>query len=197
MLASSSSLALGQNIPGATRPINLEAGVTFVYGNPDYTPQHDVGYGIFGLADVTPHWGAELNYHSASIQKNSPAKETTFEYGIRYHRDYGRYSPFLRASGGRGTFHFAPNFYQHGASPSYNIAVFGGGVDIALTSRIGIRASGEYQHWFTSDVSGTEVINNVPVQAVYLPHGLTPLLFEVGVSYHFFGGNKISGFSGR
>ena len=190
MLAASSSFAFGQAIPGATRRIDIQAGATFTYAVPDYTPQNAVGYGVFGDADITPHWGAELDFHSIYIQQHSPAKEWTFEYGVRYHRDYGRYSPFLRASAGRGTFDFAPDFYQKGASESYNLVAFAGGVDIAITNRIGVRAAAEYQDWFTGGVTGPPNIGG-PGTDKYLPDGLTPALFEVGVSYHFTGGEKI------
>ncbi len=190
MLAFSSSFALGQAIPGATRRLDIQAGGLFTYAVPDYTPQNAVGFGIFGDIDFTPHWGAELAYNSISILQHAPAKEWTFEYGARYHRDYGRYSPYLKVSAGRGTFDFAPQFYQLGASESYNLVSFGGGVDIAITNRIGVRAGGEYQDWFTGGVTGPPNIGG-PGTDKYLPNGLTPALFQVGVSYHFTGGQKI------
>ena len=60
MLAASSSFALGQAIPGATRRIDIQAGGLFTYAVADYTPQNAIGYGIFGDVDFTPHRGAEL-----------------------------------------------------------------------------------------------------------------------------------------
>jgi hypothetical protein len=190
MLAASSSFALGQAIPGATRKIDIQAGGLFTYAVPDYTPQNAVGYGIFGDIDITPHWGAELAYNSIDILQHSPAKEWTFEYGARYHRDYGRYSPYLKVSAGRGTFDFAPDFYQLGASVSYNLISFGGGTDIAITNRFGIRAGMEYQNWFTGGKTGPPNIGG-PGYDLYLPHGLTPALFQVGITYHITGSEKI------
>jgi hypothetical protein len=190
MLAASSSLAVGQAIPGATRRIDIQAGALFTYAVPDYTPQNAVGYGIFGDVDFTPHWGAELAFNSIEILQHSPAKEWTFEYGVRYHRDYGRYSPYLKASGGRGQFNFAPVFYQHGTDDDYNLISFGGGVDIGLTNRFSVRAGAEYQNWFTGSLYGTPGSGG-PGESLYLPHGLTPALFQVGVTYHITGSEKI------
>ena len=190
LLAAGSSFSFGQAIPGAIRQIDIFAGATFVYGSPDYTPQHAAGFGLFGTADVTPHWGIELDYNSVDILQHSPAKEWTFEYGVRYHRDYGRYSPFLRASAGHGVFEFAPNFFQAGAKPGYNLIAIGGGTDIAITNRISARASAEYQSWFTGGVTGPPNVGGNGSDK-YLPHGLTPILFQIGASYHFTGSEKI------
>ncbi len=196
MLAFSSSFSYGQAIAGAVRQIDIYAGGTFTYAVPDYTPQNALGYGIFAIADITPHWGAELDFNSISIQQHSPAKELSFEYGVRYHRDYGRYSPFLKLSAGRGTFDsIGPNssnggFYQGNKSLGYNMLVFGGGTDIAITNRISIRGALEYQDWFTGGLKGAVGVGG-PGKDVYLPNGLTPALFQVGVSYHFTGSEKI------
>jgi hypothetical protein len=190
MLALCSPFALGQAIPGATRVVDVSVGATFTYARPDYTPQNALGYGIFGTFDFTPHWGAELDYHSVSIQQHSPSKEWSFEYGVRYHRTYGRFNPYLKAMGGRATFDSIPGFYQGNASPSYNIIAFGGGLDTVLTPRFSVRVGAEYQNWFTGGVTGPPNSGG-PGTDVYLPHGLTPVLFEVGLSYHFTGGSNI------
>jgi hypothetical protein len=190
ILAASSSFALGQAIPGAVRQLDIAAGATFTYAVPDYSPQNAVGFGIFGTVDFTPHWGAELDYHSISILQHSGAKEWTFEYGARYHRTYGRYSPFLKVAAGRGVFDSIVPFYQGAASPGYNLVSFGGGVDFELTSRINLRADGDYQDWFTGGVKGPPNSGG-PGTDVYLPNGLTPALFEIGVSYHITGSNNI------
>jgi hypothetical protein len=190
MLAASSSFALGQAIPGATRRIDIQGGGLFTYAVPDYTPQNAVGYGIFGDVDITPHWGAELSFNSISILQHSPAKEWTFEYGARYHRDYGRFSPYAKLSAGRGTFDSIALFYQGNRSLGYNMIVFGGGTDFAINNRFSVRAGAEYQDWFTGGLKGAEGVGG-PGQDVYLPHGLTPFLVQVGVAYHFTGSEKI------
>ncbi len=191
MLTVCSSFALGQAIPGAVRTLDVQAGATFTLATPDYTPEKALGYGIFGDVDFTPHWGAELEFHSVGIRKHSPAKERTFEYGVRYHRTYGRFNPYIKGLAGRGTFDFAPDFQQLGASAGYNLLAGGGGLDASITTRFTFRVGMEYQHWFTGGVSGPELINYLPVTGVYLPHGLTPVLYEVGIAYHFTGGTNI------
>jgi opacity protein-like surface antigen len=191
MLTACSSFALGQAAPGATRAGDLQVGGSFTFGYPDYTPQDALGYGIYAAFDIRTHWGAEVDFHDISIDQHSPAKERTFEYGVRYHRTYGRYNPYLKGMAGRGTFDFAPAFQQLGASPGYNLLAGGAGVDTALTPRINIRLGMEYQHWFTGGASGALNIDGNPTSGLYLPHGLTPILYEVGVAYHFTGGSAV------
>jgi hypothetical protein len=188
MLAVCPSFALGQAIPGATRHLDVQAGATFTFGFPDYTPQNAMGYGIYATADVTPHWGAELDFHQIDILQHSPAKETTFEYGVRYRRYYGNYTVYLKGMAGRGTFDSIPGFYQGNSSPSYNLLAFGAGVERPITTRINVRLGMDYQHWFTGSVTGPAGVGG-PGQDLYLPNGLTPILYEVGVAYHFSGGS--------
>jgi opacity protein-like surface antigen len=190
MLTACSSFALGQAAPDATRVGDLQVGGTFTFGYPDYTPQDALGYGIYAAFDIKTHWGAELDFHQISINQHSPAKERTFEYGIRYHRTYGRYNPYLRAAAGRGTFVSSPAFYQGNASPGYNLIAAGAGVDAEVTPRFNVRLGMDYQHWFTGGVTGPPGAGG-PGTNVYLPHGLTPILYEVGVAYHFTGGSLV------
>jgi hypothetical protein len=187
MLTLFSPFALGQAQPGATRAGDLQVGGTFTFAFPDYTPQKALGFGVYAAFDFRTHWGAEVGYHQVAIDQHSPAKEQTFEYGVRYHRTYGRYNPYLKGFAGRGTFDSAPNFYQHGASPSYNLVGAGAGIDTALSTRLNVRVGMEYQNWFTGGVSGPPNSGG-PGTNLYLPHGLTPILYEVGIAYHFTGG---------
>jgi hypothetical protein len=188
MLAMCSSFALGQAIPAATRVLDVQAGGTFTFAYPDYTPQDAMGYGIYGTFDFTPHWGAELDFHQVDILQHSPAKETTFEYGARYRRYYGRYVPYLRGMAGRGTFGSNPFFYQGNTSLGYNMLAFGAGVDTPITTRISLRVGMDYQHWFTGSLTGSANCGGPGIN-VCLPNGLTPILYEVGVAYHFTGGS--------
>jgi Outer membrane protein beta-barrel domain len=185
-----SSFALGQAAPGATRAGDLQVGGTFTYAFPDYTPQNALGFGVYAAFDFRRNWGAELDYHRVSIQQHSPAKESTFEYGVRYHRTYGRYNPYLKGLAGRGTFDSAPGFFQGNASPSYNILTAGAGVDTELTTRLNLRIGMEYQNWFTGGVTGAPNSGG-PGTNVFLPHGLTPILYEIGFAYHFTGGSSV------
>jgi Outer membrane protein beta-barrel domain len=190
MLTACSPFALGQASPDATRAGDLQAGGTFTFSYPDYTPQDALGFGAYVAFDFRTHWGAELDFHQVAIEQHSPAKERTFEYGVRYHRTYGRYNPYLKGMAGRGTFDFSPNFFQAGASPGYNLLSFGAGVDIELTTRVNVRAGMEYQNWFTGGQKGPVGVGG-PGSDVYLPHGLTPILYEVGFAYHFTGGSSV------
>lgn len=177
-------------MPGATRALDVQAGANFTWAVPDYTPQHALGYGLFGTFDFTPHWGAEVDFNSISIQQHTGAKEWTFEYGARYHRTYGRYNPYVKIAAGRGTFDSIASFYQGDKSLGYNLLAFGGGADIQISNRISVRAGAEYQDWFTGSLKGALGVGG-PGQDTYLPNGLTPFLVQVGVAYHFTGGSTI------
>jgi hypothetical protein len=59
-----------------------------------------------------------------------------------------------------------------------------------LTNRFSVRAGAEYQNWFTGSLYGTPGSGG-PGESLYLPHGLTPALFQVGVTYHITGSEKI------
>ena len=190
MLTVCSSFALGQAIPGATRNTDLQVGGTFTFAYPDYTPQQALGFGVYADLDIKSHWGAELDFHQIYIDQNSPAKEWTFEYGVRYHRTYGRYNPYAKALAGRGTFDFAPYWWQKGASPGYNLLTAGAGVDTELMPRLNLRVGMEYQGWFTGGARGPSGVGG-PGQNLYLPNGLTPFLYEVGFAYNFTGGSPV------
>ncbi len=178
LLAASSSFALGQALPAASRPGDLQAGGTFTYSYPDYTPQKAVGFGLYASYDFGHHLGLELDYRQVAIQQHSPAMERTFEYDLRYSRYYGRYQPYIRGGLGRGSFNFpTDNPYvpgQSAADLSYNMYNVGGGVDFRATQRINIRAEIDYQSWFA---------------APGLQNGLTPALINVGAAYHFGSGS--------
>jgi hypothetical protein len=190
MLTVFSPFALAQAIPGATRAGDLQVGGTFTFAYPDYTPQDALGFGAYAAFDIRTHWGAEIGFHDIAIDQHSPAKEFTFEYGVRYHRTYRRYNPYLKAFAGRGTFVSAPDFYQGGASPGYNLLGFGAGVDTELTTRLNLRVGMEFQDWFTGGQTGPPNSGG-PGTNVYLPNGLTPILYEVGFAYHFTGGSSV------
>jgi opacity protein-like surface antigen len=146
-------------------------GATFSFVLPDYTPQDAVGFGFYTNYFFTDNFGAELNFHSASINSHSPAKETSFEYGIAYREVYGKYRPFVRGMGGRGSFTYPlPNSTTTASSQGFNTISAGGGLDYEITRTLNARAEIEYQHWFASGG---------------LPDGLTPAFFTLGIAYHF------------
>ena len=149
-----------------------------------------MGYGIYAAFDIRTHWGAELDFNQVSINQHSPAKETTFEYGVRYHRTYGRYNPYLKGMAGRGSFNSSPSFYQGNSSYGYNLLAFGAGVDAEISSRFNLRLGMDYQHWFTGSVTGSPTCGGAGTP-ICLPHRLTPILYEVGFAYHFTGGSMV------
>ncbi len=167
----SGSLAWGQASSTASRS-DFEVGATFSFVLPDYTPEKAVGFGVYTNYFFTDNFGVELNYHRASIDKHSPATETTYEYGLAYREIYGKYRPYIKGMGGRGTFNF-PALNGNGTSVanlSYNTLSAGGGLDYEVTRTLNVRGEIEYQHWFAANG---------------LTNGLTPVLFSVGVAYHF------------
>lgn len=181
LLAASSGLALGQAPSVVVRAGDLQAGGTFIFAFPDYTPQNATGFGLYADYDFSQHFGASAEFHTVSISQHSPARETTYEIGARYRRNYGKYKPYLKGMVGRGDFHFASNFVSNQATEGfsnpqsnetsgYNIVAGAFGVDFPVSPRLNVRAEFEYQHWFAN---------------YNLQNALTPVLYSVGVAYHF------------
>jgi hypothetical protein len=170
MLASFSILARGQALPAAARAGDLQVGAVFTFSYPDYTPQDALGGGIYIDFDVTTHWGAELDFRQVDISQHSPAYERSYEYGVRYHRNYGIYKPYLRGGAGRGVFNFPNPDGTAAGNIAYNMFEGAFGVDFSVTPRINVRAEVEYQRWATG---------------VGLPNALTPINYSVGAAYHF------------
>ena len=156
----------GQAISTASRRFDLQMGGQFAYVRSDYDPQAFRGFGGYATLDFTSHFGAEIDFRQANSQKDN-VYERTYEVGGRYHRTYGRFSPYAKLLYGRGVFNFMDNGVVV-ANLAYNEFVIGGGVDFALLSRVKLRADYEYQTWF-----------NFP------PNGLTPQLVSIGLAYHF------------
>lgn len=193
LLAACSSFAFGQASPDATRAGDLQVGGTFTFGYPDYSPQKSFGGGAYAAFDFKPTWGAEFAFHEIGISQHSGARETSYEIGPRYHRTYGRYNPYLKGLGGRGSFNFPADFQESGGtgkalSEGFWMITGGAGLDYQLSYRFNLRAEMEYQHWFSGSNSGPQTIGGTVVNETYLPHGLTPIIYQVGFAYHFSGG---------
>ena len=191
LLTACSSFALGQASPDATRAGDLQVGGTFTFGYPDYSPQKSFGGGAYAAFDFKTNWGAEFAFHEIVIDQHPGAKQMTYEIGPRYHRTYGRFNPYIKGLGGRGSFDFPADF-QEGAgkavSEGFWVLTGGAGLDYQLTYRFNLRAELEYQHWFSGSNSGPQTIGGTVVDAPYLPHGLTPINYQIGFAYHFSGG---------
>jgi Outer membrane protein beta-barrel domain len=156
-------VVLAQNLPTARRGFDLQVGGGFVLDQSDYDNQFK-GFAFYTTLDPTSHLGGEFVIHSASSGNGDQSYQRTYEIGPRYHRDYGRFSPYVKAMYGRGVF----NYPTSAATLAYNIFAVGGGVDFHVKPWLNVRGDFEYQDWF-----------NFP------PRGLTPTITTIGVAYHF------------
>jgi hypothetical protein len=170
LLLGCSTFALhGQATSTASRRFDFQVGGDFVYDHSDYYQKAFKGAGGYSTLDFTPHFGAEIDFRQANSPVDS-AYERTYEIGARYHRTYGRFSPYAKVLYGRGVF----NFVFDGtvvANLAYNEYVFGGGTDYEVLPFLNVRADYEYQSWLG-----------------FQPNGLTPQVLSIGVAYHFPGG---------
>jgi len=102
--------------------------------------------GIAGFADISTKRRIGLEVEARWLVFNQTANVTTTTYaaGPTYHRDYGRFEPYVKGLIGFGDFNFPYNL-AHG---SYLVIAPGGGVDFRISRRIRIRAADvEYQMW--------------------------------------------------
>lgn len=67
----------------------------------------------------------------------------TYLGGVRYHFNYGRLQPYVKALAGFGRFNFPYNF----ATGNYLVVAGAGGIDDRLTRRWSVRTEFEYQDW--------------------------------------------------
>ncbi len=163
-LALATPAALAQNLPTARRGADLQAGAGFVLDNSDYYPNELKGFAFYTTLDLTSHYGAEFVIHQANSNVGDSLYERTYEIGPRYHRDYGRFAPYVKAMYGRGVFNYPNNV----ANLAYNMFAFGAGADIKVKPYLNVRGDFEYQDWLS-----------------FPPQGLTPTLITIGVAYHF------------
>lgn len=165
------STAAAQKLPTATKPLDIQAGGSFIFGRSDYGTSLK-GFGGYGTVGFTPRLGLMLDFHQANGMNQ--IYERTYEAGVRYVRHYGRLDPYAKGMIGRGVFNFPPSPLNPGAGSAgnlaYNMFAIGGGVDYKVKSYLNLRGDYEYQFW----QSGPGIGN-----------GLTPQLVSIGVAYHF------------
>ena len=161
--------AAGQAVSTASRRADLQIGAGYIGVNSDYDPNKLKGFALYTTLDVTNHYGGEFVFHQANTSQNDQLYERTYEIGPRYHRDYGRFSPYIKAMYGRGVF----NFPYDVANLAYNLFAAGAGVDVHVKPYLNVRVDYEYQRWLS-----------------FPPNGLTPQLIMVGVAYRFPGDLK-------
>lgn len=158
------SIAFGQATSTARRRADLQIGGGFSVVNSDYQPEKLKGFALYSTLDVTNHLGGEFVFHQARSGLDNKVYERTYEVGPRYHRDYGRFAPYVKAMYGRGVF----NFPYDVANLAYNLFAAGVGVDVHVLPYLNVRADYEYQRWLS-----------------FPPNGLAPQVFTIGVAYRF------------
>ncbi len=153
----------GQASSTADRRLDFQAGGGFSLVRSDYGGYFK-GFALYTTLDFSSHFGGEFVFHQARSPNGNHAAERTYEIGPRYYRTYGRFNPYVKAMYGRGVF----NYPEDVANLAYNLFAAGAGVDYALLGRVNLRADYEYQRWLS-----------------FPPDGLTPMVFTIGVAYHF------------
>ena len=165
LLTFSASANAQASVATASRRADLQVGGYFVVvPKPDYTDHTFYGGGFYVTYDFWHNFGVEGSFRQANTSSNEKTYERTYEIGGRYVRHYGRFSPYARASYGRGVF----NFPYNTANLAYNLFSFGGGADVRVMKHINVRGDYEYQHWMN-----------------FLQSGLSPQVVSVGAAYHF------------
>jgi len=155
---------LAQSLPTAKRAADLQIGGGFVIDSPDYSRKKLKGFAFYTTLDLTSHLGGEFVIHQANSSAEDNIYERTYEIGPRYHRDYGRFSPYVKAMYGRGVFNYPNNV----ANLAYNMFAFGVGTDVKIKPWLNVRADYEYQDWMS-----------------FPPTGLSPQVITIGAAYHF------------
>ena len=164
LFAVSLPFATAQNLPTAKRRADLQIGGGFVLDDSDYATKDLKGYAFYTTLDLTSHYGGEFVIHQGNSSTGDSLYERSYEVGPRYHRNYGRFAPYVKAMYGRGEFNFPNNV----ANLAYNMFAFGAGTDFAVKRYLNVRADYEYQDWHS-----------------FPPQGLTPQVITIGVAYHF------------
>lgn len=167
-LVGATSTMFAQAKPTASRPSDLQVGVGFTTAHSDYLPNRINGGAAYFDFDFMHNIGIEGVFHFVKDGKGSDVYEKTYEIGGRYHRTYGRFSPYGKIMYGRGVFNF-PAFpgYPH-ANLAYNLFAGGVGLDYRILPHLNARADYEYQRWLS-----------------FPQNGLTPSLLTFGAAYHF------------
>lgn len=167
-LACAASTIFAQARPTASRTAELQIGGGFTTAHSDYLPNRiNGGAGYFDF-DFMHNLGVEGVFHFVQDGNGSEVYEKTYEVGARYHRTYGRLSPYAKLMYGRGVFNFpAYPGYPH-ANLAYNLFAGGVGLDYSILRHLNARADFEYQRWLG-----------------FPPNGLTPSLLTLGAAYHF------------
>ncbi len=102
------------------------------------------GASAFVDADVQHGFGIEAEGHWLEWNQVNDIHAETYSIGLRYHRSFHRFQPYVKGLIGFGDLNFLLN-QAHGR---YLTVTAGGGLDYHWTHRIYIRAADvEYQNW--------------------------------------------------
>jgi hypothetical protein len=165
-LLGGASILYGQATPTASRAGDVQIGIGYCIGVPDYVHQTFPGFAAYADFDFRPHLGVEAEVHQIYSTNGDLSFERTFEIGGRYLRTYGPFVPYVKAMIGRGTFDYPFNQTEL----SYNMFAGGIGADVKAGPYLRVRGEYELQKW-SSFPNG----------------GLTPQIITIGIAYHFNG----------
>lgn len=164
--------ARAQAIPTASTTGSFQAGLGYTIADPDYGPKRIQGVSVFADYDFGMYFGIEADAHIVELETPTDFAENSYLGGVRFILPYRqRVKLYGKALAGTGNFRVLETQDNQGRfNGNYLTYAFGGGVDLAVTRKIVIRAIDlEYQKWPNYDNGG----------------GLTPLLYTFGVAYHF------------
>ena len=153
-----------QAVPTASRAANIQAGIGYTIGRPDYVHRTFPGITVYADMDLRPHFGAEAEFHDLVDSGGSQMAEHSYSLGGRYLRSYGPFVPYAKGMLGLGQLKYP----QGVATLDYWLFAGGAGADFKLTDRVRLRGEYEYQRW-TGFPNG----------------GLQPQLVTFAIAYHF------------
>jgi len=114
------------------------SGFTLQYGD-----RKMIGITAWVDADTIRRLGVEGEMRRLEYRQTANVHAETYLAGPRFHFNYGRSQPYIKALGGYGHFNFPYNF----AEGNYFVIAGGGGLDYRLNRRWSARADFEYQQW--------------------------------------------------
>ena len=122
---------------------HLSVGVAVSGFHVDYGDRKLLGITAWFDADTSHRLGIEGEMRRLDFHQVHNVHADTYLIGLRYHFNYRRTQPYVKALVGGGHFNFPYNF----ATGNYLVIAGGGGIDYRLSRRWAARADFEYQNW--------------------------------------------------
>jgi hypothetical protein len=137
--------ARGQVVESANAGrLNISAGGTASGYYVQYGERKMLGITGFVDLDARSPWGIEAEGRWLEWRQTANVHAETYSIGPRYHKNMGKFQPYVKGMIGFGNFNFPYNL-AHGR---YLVATGGGGVDYQISPRVHFRAVDvEYQYW--------------------------------------------------